>query len=291
MAADRAALEQLAGLYLDALAVRDPGRLPLHPAFRLTENGQTLRTGDGLWGTASARGAYRHVVADTGTGSVALTTVMYENGLPVIAGMRLAMKDGMIAEAEMIVSRTDILFYKDGPANLEAMGGPAPVWTEPITEPERATRAELIAVANAYFDTLERNDGRTIAPFEETCRRLDNGVFATQAPEFDKEGGAPFYALGPAGQFALGYFIFVTRLRERRAPVVDVERGVVATFPFLDHAGTVHEARLTDGRTVPIGVKQPFTWEICELFKIRRGRIAQIEVVLNMVPYGMASGW
>jgi hypothetical protein len=28
-----------------------------------------------------------------------------------------------------------------------------------------------------------------------------------------------------------------------------------------------------------------------ELFKIRRGRIAQIEVVLNEVPYAMPSGW
>jgi hypothetical protein len=291
MAADRSALEHFADLYLDALVARDPARLPLHPSFRLTENGQTLHIGDGLWGTASARGAYRHVVADIDTGSVALITVLLENGLPVIAGMRLAVKDGMIAEAEMIISRTDILFYKDGPANLEAMGSPAPIWTETVPESERASRAELVALANAYFDTLERNDGRTIAPFEETCRRLDNGVFATQAPAFDKAGEAPFYGLGPAGQFALGYFIFVTRLRERRAPVVDVERGVVVTFPFLDHAGTIHEAQLTDGRTVPIGVKQPYSWEICEMFKIRRGRIAQIEVVLNMVPYGMASGW
>lgn len=291
MAANRSELEQLANLYLDALVARAPERLPLHPAFRLTENGQTLQLGDGLWGTASARGAYRHVVPDVDTGSVAFTTVLRENGLPVIAGMRLAVRGGMIAEAEMIVSRTDILFYKDGPANLEAMGGPAPIWTEAIPESERASRAELIAVAYAYFDTLERNDGSYVAPFEETCRRLDNGVFATQAPEFDKEGDKPFYRLGPAGQFALGYFIFVTRLRERRAPVVDVERGIVVTFPFLDHAGTIHEARLTDGRTVPIGVKQPYSWEICELFKIRRGKIAQIEVVLNMVPYGMASGW
>lgn len=289
--ADRSRLEQIAELYLDALAARDPGRLPLHPDFRLTENGQTLALGDGLWGTASARGSYRHVATDSETDTIALTAVLEENGLKVIAGIRLALRDDRIAEAEMIVSRTDILFYKNGPANLEAMGGPAPVWTEVIPEAERGSREGLVALGNAYLDTLERNDGSFIAPFEETCRRLDNGVFATQAPEFDKPGEEPFYALGPAGQFALGYFTFVTRIRERRFPVVDVERGIVVTFPFLDHAGTIHEARLTDGRTVPVGVKQPFSWEIFETFKIRRGKIAQIEVVLNMVPYGMASGW
>jgi hypothetical protein len=27
------------------------------------------------------------------------------------------------------------------------------------------------------------------------------------------------------------------------------------------------------------------------MFKMRAGKIAQIEVVLNMVPYGMPSGW
>ncbi|MCC7464014.1 MAG: hypothetical protein IT480_16335 [Gammaproteobacteria bacterium] len=291
MSVDRCGLEHFADRYLDALVARDPARLPLHSTFRLTENGQTLRIGDGLWGTASARGTYQHVVTDPDTGSIALTAVLQENGMPVIAGMRLAIRDQQLAEAEMIVSRTDILFYKDGPANLEAMGRPAPIWTETVPVAERHARAELVALANAYFDTLERNNGQYVAPFEQTCRRLDNGVFATQAPAFDKEGDKPFYGLGPAEQFALGYFIFVTGLRERRAPVVDIERGVVATFPFLDHAGTIHQARLTDGRTVPIGVKQPFSWQICELFKMRKGKIAQIEVVLNRVPYGMTSGW
>ena len=291
MAADASALEKLAELYLDALVARDPGKLPLHSDFRLTENGQTLAIGDGLWGTASARGKYLHVVAEPEIGAVVLTTVLRENDLPVIAGIRLGVRDGLIAEAEMVVSRSDILFYKDGPANLEAMGAPAALWTQIEPEAERASREDLIAVAGSYFDTLERNDGRHIAPFEDGCRRLDNGVFATQAPAFDKPGEPPFYALGPAGQFALGYFIFVTRIRERRYPLVDVARGVVVSFPFLDHAGTIHEARLTDGRTVPIGVRQPFSWQICEMFKIRRGRIAQIEVVLNMVPYGMGSGW
>lgn len=291
MTADRTHLEQIADRYLDALVARDPGRLHVAPGFRLTENGQPLELGDGLWGTASGFGGYRHVVVDTEARSIAITAVIEENGLPVIAGIRLAVAGDAITEAEMVVSRRDILFYKDGPANLAAMGGPAPIWTETVPEAERASRAELLSLAEAYLDTLERNDGSRIAPFEDSCRRMDNGVFATQAPEFDKPGEPPFYALGPAGQFALGYFIFVTRLRERRFPVVDVERGIVVTLSFLDHAGTIHEARLTDGRTVPIGIKQPFTWQAFEMFKIRGGRIAQIEVVLNMVPYGMASGW
>jgi len=291
MTPERADLEQLARSYLDALAARDPKRLPLAPEFRQTENGQPLAPDDGIWGTANGIGAYRHVIVDTTKQSIAISAVLLENDLPVIAGIRLRAPGGRISEAEIVVSRTDILFYKDGPQKLNAMGGPAPIWSEIVPPAERMERHELEALAEAYFDTLERNDGSRVAPFEEDCRRLDNGVWATQAPEFDKPGEPPFYALGPAGQFGLGYFVFVTRLRERRVPVIDVDRGVVVSFPFLDHAGTVHEARLTDGRTVPINVRQPYTWQCMEIFKMRAGRIAQIEVVLNKVPYGMASGW
>jgi len=191
----------------------------------------------------------------------------------------------------MVVSRTDILFYKDGPQKLAAMREPLPLWKEILPEQDRMSREDLAALADSYFRTLERNDGRFIAPFEDGCRRLDNGVYATQAPEFDKQGSPPFYGLGPAEQFALGYFVFVTQVRDRRFPIIDTERGIVASLPFLDHAGTVHEAKLTDGRTVPISVRQPYSWQIFELFKLRRGKIAQIEVVLNMVPYRMKSGW
>ena len=291
MNADPKQLEQLAGLYLDALATRDPGRLPLHPNFRSTENGQALQLGDGLWGTANDLGTYRHVVVDEEAQSIGLTAIIRENDRPVIAGIRLHAPDRRLAAAEMVINRSDILFYKDGPQKLEAMGAPAPIWNEQVPGGERMGRRELAVLAESYFETLERNDGRHVAPFEDNCRRLDYGVFATQAPEFDKEGEPPFYALGPAGRFKLGYFVFVTRVRERRLPVIDVERGVVVSLPLLDHAGTVHEARLTDGRTVPIGIRQPFTWQCLEMFKMRGGKIAQIEVVLTLVPYGMPSGW
>jgi hypothetical protein len=36
---------------LAAFIARDRARLPLAPDVRYTENGQTLRLGDGLWGT------------------------------------------------------------------------------------------------------------------------------------------------------------------------------------------------------------------------------------------------
>lgn len=277
--------------YLDALAHRAPNRLRLAPKFRLTENGQELRIGDGLWATASRRGRYLHSVFDASSGRAGFVAVVEENGKRVILAVRLAIDGEALTEAEMIVSREDILFYRGGAEALEAMGAPAPIWDEPPPIDERNSREEMVAIVQAYFSALERNDGSRTAAIAPDCRRLDNGIYATQNPSLDGPGGAPFYALGPAEQLRLGYFVFVTEIRERRCPVVDEELGVVLSLPLLDHAGTVREARLTDGRTVPIRVVQPFSWQIAELFKIRGGRITQIEVVLNKVPYRMPSNW
>ena len=46
--------------YMDALAAQDPTRLELAPDVRFTENTRPLKLGDGLWGTVTAVGSYRH---------------------------------------------------------------------------------------------------------------------------------------------------------------------------------------------------------------------------------------
>jgi len=47
---DRACLEGFVNQYLDALAAHDPSKLPLTKNARYTENGQSLRLNDGMWG-------------------------------------------------------------------------------------------------------------------------------------------------------------------------------------------------------------------------------------------------
>jgi hypothetical protein len=39
------------------------------------------------------------------------------------------------------------------------------------------------------------------------------------------------------------------------------------------------------------GPPDPWTWQLAEMFKIEKGKIRQIEAVLQRVPYGMNSGW
>lgn len=282
---DRPTLERWVDRYLDAVIAHAPDRVPLAPGARFTENGQRLEVGDGFWNTASGRGSYRLVVADPAGGQVACFGTVRENGKPAILALRLRIEGGAIAEIETLVARDE-----PGALRLEQLGAPHPVFLAPVPAAERAPRADLVRTANRYFAGLERNDGRGDYPFTPDCNRLENGQQTTNRPAANPQG-FDISALGCREQFATGFFRFVTRIRDRRFVVVDEERGLVLAFVFFDHAGNIPQVTLTDGRTVPIGVARPWTWEIAELFKIERGRIRQIEAVVQESPYGMNSGW
>jgi hypothetical protein len=70
----------------------------------------------------------------------------------------------------------------------------------------------------------------------------------------------------------------------------DTERVVVASVPFLDHARRIHEATLTDGRTLPIGCGSPFHGRSSNCQNAPR-QDRPDRGMLKMVPYGVRSGW
>jgi hypothetical protein len=155
-------------------------------------------------------------------------------------------------------------------------------------------------VANMYFSGLEKNDGKGLYPFAEDCDRLEDGVRTTNNPDFRTGsgfGGGQASPINPATMsckeaFESGYFNFVTRIRDRRYVAVDVERGLVFSFVFFDHAaGKYRTFKLADGRDITTGPTSPWTWEIAEIFRIEKGKIRRVEALLEQVPYGMLSGW
>ena len=83
----------------------------------------------------------------------------------------------------------------------------------------------------------------------------------------------------------------VTRIRDRRFPIVDEQKGVAFSFGFFDHNAQVHDFVLADGSKMHGGLQAPFTWEIAEAFRIEKGKIKVVEAVLNNAPYGMKGGW
>src|SRR5690606_16344837 len=199
------------------------------------------------------------------------------------AAIRLEVRDGTISGAEIVVARNkDEGFpflgqrFEDKPAMLATVPGA-----------ERSSRGELVRIADGYFETIERNDGTIGTRFHPHCNRVENGVQTTNNPEFP----LPIARLGCEAQFALGWYRYDDELRARRFPLVDIERGVVLAYGFIDHSGRLGEYELTDGTKVSSPVRRPHSYYLAEAFKIRDGAIEQIEAVFHTVPYKMPSPW
>ena len=296
---DRACLQGMVDQYLAAVVAHDPNRLPLAPDARYTENGQELALGDGFWGTASGAGIYKHYFLDPRTDQAGFYGVLKENGQNVILALRLKLEGRRISEIETIVSRTGLgSAGPNGSANLEAMGKPDDVWL--VDNPDHASREDIVRTANKYFSGLENNDGKgDYSFFADDCYRLESGMQTTSGPHSPPPpppGAAPrpgpnMMSLGCKAGFETGYFRIVTRIRDRRFPIVDEQKGVAFTFAFFDHNAQVHDYVLSDGTKVHGGLQAPFTWEIAEAFRIDHGKIHVVEAVLNNAPYGMKGGW
>jgi len=131
------------------------------------------------------------------------------------------------------------------------------------------------------------------APFDKDCNRVEDGVQTTNNPQRAAGSGNGFPALGCEDQFKTGYFHFVTRVRDRRFPLVDVEHGLVLVSTFFDHTGALRRVTLSNGQTRDIGAPfdEPYSFVIFELFKVSNGKIRQVEAVLEDVPYSTQSAW
>jgi hypothetical protein len=273
-------------------------RQDLVAGARYTENGQRLPVGDGLWATADRIGPYRHSICDPESGQAALFTTLTEGASRSIMALRIRISGDAISEIEVVVARPPLFggtsAFGDGPSALDASGSPDSRWSELAPEGEQAGRDELERIANLYFAGLEGNDGKGHYPFADGCMRIENGFRTTQVSPSSDGGKTPyleaFRALSAKEQFETGFFRFVTRVRGRRFPVIDQARGLVFSFAFFDHAGTLREYPLADG-TLRKGIDRPFTWMIAEAFRIEHGLITRIEALMTEVPYGMKSGW
>jgi len=269
--------------FLAALDARDPARVEWADGLRYTENNVVLKPGDGLWNTLTARGPYDLRFADEDSRQVALFTCVEETDAVSPCAIRLELRDGAIAGAEIVVARNK----DEGFPFLGQKFEDKPIMLATVPEGERSSREELIRIANGYFDTIERNDGTLRTRFHKHCNRVENGVQTTNNATFP----LPIARLGCEEQFALGWYRYDDELRARRFPLVDVERGIVLAHGFIDHSGKLGEYELTDGTPASSPVRRPHSYYLAEAFKIRDGAIEQVEAVFHSVPYRMPSPW
>lgn len=287
---DRECLYGIADQYLEALSQRDAHKLPWAPNARYTENNVELAIGDGVWATVTGLGKYRLQFADPQAGQVGLFGEVIETDSDSVFALRLKVQDKKIVEAETVIVRAKDFGALAGGDNPFAHPTFAdkPTLLQNLAPSERRPRERLISVADGYFDTLQLNDGVLFTQFDPECNRVENGVQTTNNP---KKPLGPLSALGCERQFELGVYRYDDRLRARRFPLVDEERGIVMAAGFIDHSGRVGTYKLTDGSTAESPIRRPHSFYLMEIFKIVNGRIRQVEAAFITVPYNMPSPW
>jgi hypothetical protein len=282
---DRACLYQVLDRYLAALKAGDATRAGFAPGARTSENNVMLHPGDGLWGTITALGDYELRFADPQSGSVAFYGVVRETDTSAPFAVRLKVRGGAIAEAETIVARPQEAEVPFVTADIK----PLPVLNEIVPEAERSTRERMIAIANGYFETIQLNDGTMHTTFTDDCNRREDGFQTTNRKD---NAYGEITHLGCGQQFKLGWYRYDDRLRARRFLVVDAERGLVMAAGFIDHAGRLGAYKLSDGRPATSTIfRHPHSYCLLETFKIRGGKIQQVEAVFTTVPYNMPTPW
>jgi hypothetical protein len=276
--------------YLAALAAHDVAALRVADGIRYTENGQELGLGRGLWATATRvpDHDYAHVV-DESRSQLGWIGVVDEHERPSVVFVRLAIRDGLIAEVESIVRRPHERLY-----DPSTMRVPRAIVFEEIPREQRTDAAALIEAGNRYFDGLEQADA-SIIPVTDDCTRYENGARTVRVADVSHVSGASalVFPMGVREQVDSGYFSYIDAVRSRRVVAVDEARGLMMMIVVFDHSArrrTV-EVRGVGEVELPPYHQVPNSVLIAELFKVRAGQIEHIEAVLEFVPYGMRTGW
>src|SRR5688572_13292126 len=280
---DRACLIGHVEAHMKALAARDPSQLALAANVRFTENNVFISVGDGLWDTVTGVDATGLTAADPLTGNAAWFGSVKENGAPAIYAVRVHVADGKIDEIESVVHRRTLLPAPFGDVTRMVHD---PEFQQVLPPEQRRSRERMLAIADAYFDTVEVNDGQVFAPFSEDCARLENGISTTAPPPAGAGGNAAAIASGCRAQFELGIYRINKRIR-RGFFIVDEERGVAVGSGFFDHANEWDRYLLTNGREMRTALKWPNSITLIEAFRIRDAEISRIEAVFTYVPYFM----
>jgi hypothetical protein len=287
--------ECLAGFmttYLKALVAHDSSKLPVAKNVKYTENGVRLNLTDGLWQTASAMPTYRLDVIDEAAGQVGLLGSIDENGNKNWFAARLKVEKGkQISEIEnLIVRNISMGAPADGGMGYKQNTEPHPLMMQVIPEANRSPRADLITIGNSYFTGLDTDRDGSHVPFDPDCQRRENGMVTANNPDFPK---GSMQWMGCKAQFDTHFSVIVTKIRERRF-IADPVTGLAFGWGYFDHDGSAAKMQTTlDGKVTDVdkSFRQPFSFIIAEIFKIKDAKIRQIEAVLMAVPFGMESGW
>jgi hypothetical protein len=225
------------------------------------------------------------------------------NGRDILVGARLRLQRGRIAEAEHHVIRDNLT---NGMPNLQK---PRPGFLEDVTIADRTPRDQMVDIGLAYYDALTGEDG-TLAPFADECERHENGMVSAGGkpapkppsakpqtppnPEMEKMMKA--MAAMPRtceGQISTGTFAYITNIKNRRLLVVDEQKGIAVGFSNFYHDSKLKTMKIKNAPgidSVP-AFQGTFNMPAMHFFKIKKGKIYDIEATGISLPYGTKTGW
>jgi hypothetical protein len=292
-ACDRACLERFVDGYLDALVAHDPARASLKSEAKYSENQVLVPVGAGRWKTAEAVGTYRIYAADPQAGQIAFVGTLREAGKWSMIALRLKVVDRQISEVEAVIPGDTVRNGSFG--DFETAPGKITMaraaFSQSLAPAERRDRNVLINAADLHYEGVERGNG-DIVPFSDECIKIENGVQLIKNPNY------PFPAVSPTGRKLPNFAAmgcreqFNTRIWEtdtitdRRYPIVDQERGLVAAFTMYNQYDKARCASTVDYGLVcpPIADIKPYTLVLVEVFKVRAGEIHEVEAVFTVLP-------
>lgn len=316
---DRQCLVNRMQQYLAALVKHDPKAVPFASEVKFVENTANIPVGKGLWVTASAGPTeFQIYAADPVAQQVACLVMMKENDKDILLGARLKLESAKITEAEHLAIR-DLGTSPMGQGALDNLKKPRPGLIEDLAPADKTPRWEMLKAGRAYYDALTGEDGK-LAPFADECERHENGMVTAgvnpRAPKpkpAAKEGEpapkanpemekmmAAMAAMGPwankcEGQLSTGTFSYITEIRNRRVLIADEQKGLAVGFSMFYHDSTLKEYDYK-GPKGEIISKRPsyqgaFNLPALHIYKIKKGKIYDIEAIGFTLPYGTKSGW
>ena len=307
---DRQCLVDLMKDYLAALVAHDPSAVPFDKDVKFTENTANIPVGDGLWVTASGGPSeFQIYAADPVMQQVACLVMMKENkNQDILLGVRLALRRGKISEAEHHAVRENLAYA------LPNLKKPRPGLVEDVAPADRTPREQMLDIGLSYYDALTGEDG-TLAPFAEECERRENGSTsvggkrrapkpAEAKPEFPPQGTVDpemanlRMALAAApntceGQISAGVWAYISYIKNRRLLVIDEQKGLAVGFSNFYHDSKLKTMKLKGipGLESVPSYQGLFNMPAIHFFKIKKGKIYDIEATGLVLPFGTKTGW
>jgi len=253
---NRDCMSDLITQYVDALAAKDPSRLPLADNVKYTVDGQAARLGEGVWQTVTGKQDFRHDYLDVEKQVAASHVAFWEGENQILYSLLLHIEGRRIAGIETLIQRTT----PESRFQPRELGGKIRGMDDPIPEGQQMSRANLVKIALTYTEGLRVGSFTDAAtPFAPETYRVENGVIVAQG----------------AGMYEQNIILHPGIIASVAS--VDVEKGIVLLWMNFGHTGDSY------------GVGNALV--TYEAFKIWGNQIHSINAFFTGLPISRARFW